>query len=198
MGCADCHTVDGANHESGNAHGSDLSEYLLKDANGTATEGTRSAGTYNCWRCHAAGYYNHGDTLNHTDNSGDWADRVGFDAPDRAASDGNIYGMACTNCHGGVESGTQAPPPDPIEFGTIHGTSQTYGIGDSGGSGSRKAYRFMNGNSLRYYDPAGWSGNVTVSCYTIDGSEEDSFGACSQHDKTAKTWDKPVDRDLKY
>ena len=56
----------------------------------------------------------------------------------------------------------------------------------------------MNGNSLRYYNPNGWSGNVEVTCYTIDSSEEDSFGGCSQHNKSGKGWDKPVDRDLKY
>ena len=197
MGCADCHTVDGANHESGNAHGSDASEYLLKDANGAATLGSRAAGTYNCWRCHAAGYYDFGATLNHTDNASDWAETVGTDGAARVSNDGNIFGMACTNCHGGVEGGTQASPGS-IQFGTIHGTSQSYGIGNSGVSGTRLAYRFMNGNSLRYYDPNGWSGNVTVSCYTIDSGEADSFGACSQHDRNAKTWDKPVDRDLKY
>ncbi len=202
MGCADCHTVDGANHTAGNAHGSTASEYLLKDANGAATLGTRdtqaSTYTYICWRCHEVQRYNRGlGGFNHTDNDGDWANTAGSDGADRVANDGNIFGMACTGCHGGVESGTQASPVGP-EFGTIHGTSQSYGIGDSGGSGTRLAYRFMNGNNLRYFDPAGWSGDVTVSCYTIDRNEEDSFGACSQHDRTGKGWNKPVDRDLKY
>jgi hypothetical protein len=201
MGCADCHTVDGANHTDGNAHGSN-SEYLLKDADGLATQGTRGGGTYNCWRCHSDAWYDYFNTANnHTDNSSDWAETVGLDGTARLANDGNIYGMACTNCHGGAEGGTQGPTPPgpgPIEFGTIHGTSQSYGIGEDGDSGTRLAYRFMNGNSLRYYNPNGWSGNVTVTCYTIDSSEQDSFGGCSQHNKSGKGWDKPVDRDLKY
>jgi hypothetical protein len=196
MGCADCHTVDGANHDSGNAHGSDFSEYLLKAANGTALLGTRAAGNYNCWRCHDSNYYDYGGTVDHTGKGNDWVDTVGNIAPDRSASSGNIFGMACTNCHGGVESGTQAAPVGP-EFGTIHGTSQTFGVGDSGVSSTRQAYRFMNGNSLRYYDPAGWTG-TDVTCYTIDGGEEDSFGACSAHSGGRGPWTKPVQRDLKY
>ena len=197
MGCADCHTVDGANHTDGNAHGSN-SEYLLKDADGLATIGTFAGKTYNCYRCHSPTYYDYGATTEtrHTDNSSDWVDTAGNDAPNRSASDGNIFGIACMNCHGGVESGIQSAPVGP-EFGTIHGTTQTYGIGENGDSGTRLAYRFMNGNSLRYYDPNSWT-NTTISCYTIDSNEEDSFGACSQHSKSPKTFTKLVQRDLKY
>jgi hypothetical protein len=127
------------------------------------------------------------------------------DFPNRVVNgdDSTIYGIACTNCHGGVESGDGATD-GPFEFGTIHGTSQTFGIGVRGGSGSRQAYRFMNGNSLRYYDPQGWAGAAAVACYTIDSGdpdERDAFGTCTHHNSSGQDFGKagkPVQRDLKY
>ena len=77
----------------------------------------------------------------------------------------------------------------------------TFGTGAGGLSPDREAYRFMNGNSRRYYDPAGWSGNAAVACYTIDSGEEDAFGSCSQHNSKGQDFGsggKPVQRDLKY
>jgi hypothetical protein len=211
MGCADCHTTDGANHTDGNAHGSN-SEYLLKDSSGLAQDGTLDAknnlGTYNCHRCHDPENYS-GDWVlskgkGHTGNDGDWTHTQGADGSARLTGDGNIFGMACFNCHGGVESGSEASP-GPIEWGTIHGTSQTFGVGDNsgsgGGSGTRLSYRFMNGNSLRYYDPGGWSNGSTVTCYTIGSDEVDSFGACSHHTGGGADFGqdgKPIQRDLKY
>ena len=182
MGCADCHTTDGANGSLGNAHGSD-SEYLLKDASGGATEGQYSGFTYVCYSCHSSDYYSRGQTLNHTDNSSDWQDTVLLEGVDRR-DDGkgsNIFGMACTNCHGG--SG----------FGTIHGSSEQFTIGDT--ANIRNAYRFMNGASLRYFDPQDWSA-ASVGCWTLGA--EDEWGGCSQHDRSAATWTRSVTRPLDY
>ena len=94
----------------------------------------------------------------------------------------NIFGMACSNCHGGTD------------FGTIHGTNETIGVGELGGSGTRNAYRFMNGASLRYYDPAGWTG-TGITCYTLKNA--DSWGGCTQHSK-GTSWTKPLQRPLIY
>ncbi len=58
MGCADCHTSDGANGATGNSHGSS-SEYLLKDSSGGAAEGTMVALNYVCYRCHFNNTTNH-------------------------------------------------------------------------------------------------------------------------------------------
>jgi hypothetical protein len=61
MGCADCHTTDGSNGDVGNAHGAE-SEYLLKNADGTAPadptgEGAYDNGTYVCFKCHDQAQY---------------------------------------------------------------------------------------------------------------------------------------------
>jgi cytochrome c553 len=185
MGCADCHTTDGANGAAGNAHGS-VSEYLLKDASGGANEGTLAGLSYVCYRCHAVGRYQEptGPLGKHTDNSGDWQDKTGLTGSERInnGKGSNVFAMACTNCHGG--SG----------FGTIHGTSETFGVGEGGGSGTRNAYRFMNGASLRYYDPKGWTG-TNITCYTLGSA--DSWGGCTQHNK-GTNWTKPLQRPLTY
>jgi hypothetical protein len=186
MGCADCHTTDGANGANGNAHGSP-SEYLLKDAAGGATEGTYAGLSYGCYRCHVAGRYQFGGTLgNHTGNSSDWADTTGaVGAANRNTSDSNIFGMACSNCHGGTG------------FGTIHGSSEVIGVGEDGGSGTRNAYRFMNGASLRFYDPGGWSGTA-VTCYTLSrNTTPDSFGSCTKHNR-GQGFSKPLQRPISY
>jgi hypothetical protein len=136
----------------------------------------------------------------HTGNSGDFQDYtdqtgVGPDAgrvPD-ANTGGNIYAIACTNCHGGVvsNSGTN-------EFGTIHGTSQVL---DVGAGGTRRAYRFMNGNSLRFYRPgdangtAPWDWTGELSCYTLGTGDE--FGGCVKH-SGGRAWTPPVQRGLSY
>jgi hypothetical protein len=183
MACADCHTTDGVNTTTGNAHGS-ASEYLLKSATGTAAEGTSTA-TVVCARCHLAS--NYASTGGHAvGDSADWVWTTSAVGTARSASRGNILGMACTNCHGG-----QAPSKAGVTFpanvtgvggfGTIHGTSQVIGIGNAGGaagSAYRAAYRFTNGNSMRYYNPGTWSGG-TRTCYTL--STADTWGACTQH-----------------
>jgi hypothetical protein len=184
MGCADCHTVDGANGSSGNAHGSG-SEYLLKDASGGAGEGTLAGLSYVCYRCHVSGRYQDSPTLgDHTGSGNDWQDKTGLTGTNRI-TDGkgsNVFGMACTNCHGGAG------------FGAIHGTSDTFGVGEGGGAGTRNAYRFMNGASLRYYDPKGWTG-TSITCYTLGTA--DSWGGCTQHNK-GTNWTKPLQRPLTY
>ncbi len=187
MGCADCHTVDGANGSAGNAHGSN-SEYLLKDDSGGATEGTLAGLSYGCYRCHKSGRYQPptGSLGKHTENGADWQDRTSLTGLNRRDSGkgSNIFAMACTNCHGGVG------------FGSIHGTSDTFGMGQNGGSGSRNAYRFMNGASLRYYDPEGWSSGI-MTCYTL--SSADSWGGCTQHDKSSGAdFERPLQRPLNY
>jgi hypothetical protein len=210
MGCADCHTVDGANTTSGNAHGSD-SEYLLKDGGGLAREGDfdpeTGDGPYSCFMCHTTAHY--GDSDAHTGNPSnftDYTDEVGSARVPQGNSGGNIYAMACTNCHGGGLE-TVNDPGTGREFGTIHGTSQTldvYGpVGmDTGTIGTRKAYRFMNGNSMRFYQPDtddaapwNWSGS-DVKCYTLGAS--DTFGGCTKHSGGTNNFTKPIVRDLKY
>jgi predicted CxxxxCH...CXXCH cytochrome family protein len=203
MGCADCHTVDGANKTAGNAHGSG-SEYLLKDISGTAAEGAMgsrgSGGTYVCYACHPQAKYTPGQ--GHTNNSSDFQDYSASTGSARvtlSTSGGNVYGYACGNCHGGgAPTKAGATPPTGLTsttldggvptsttiggFGTIHGTSQVIGIGTNGGSAGtayRAAYRFMNGNSMRYYDPGTWSGG-TKTCYTLN-TAADQWGACNKH-----------------
>ena len=102
--------------------------------------------------------------------------------------------MACTNCHGGGPGNTDQPGEG---FGQIHGTSSTYGIGNGGGSGTRNAYRFMNGASLRYFDPDGGWADERISCWTLGGSG-DEWGACTQHSGSSRTFDKPLARQLRY
>jgi hypothetical protein len=216
MGCADCHTTDGANTTFGNAHGSNT-EYLLKDADGlAATEpgfdiGTASASKINCYKCHAVDWYSRTSGQEHTDNNSDWvftADQT--PSSNRVPPNGNLYGLPCTNCHGGAPT-----------FGTIHGASDIFDISqgwqcsDSGDwcdpSDSRacsrspelctvrmerQAYRFMNGASLRYYDPKDWTTGA-VTCYTLGA--DDSWGGCTQHSPgSGKDWTRSATRDLQY
>jgi hypothetical protein len=186
MGCADCHTVDGANTTAGNAHGSD-SEYLLKDGAGLARLGRLSPGTgegpYNCLRCHKAAHYD--DSVStHTGKGSDYVDTVGLVGAARvpeANSGGNLYGIACMNCHGGVRADETDASYNTPEFGTIHGTSQIYLTGENGsGTATRETYRFMNGNSLRYYDPGSWTSGAST-CFTLSSGGGDEFGGCIKH-----------------
>ena len=189
MGCADCHTTDGANTTNGNAHGSNT-EYLLKDADGLATTepgfDVRNADVskINCYKCHIWSWYAREKNFEHTDNNSDWvftADQTG--SASRLGGNGNLYGLPCTNCHGGAPT-----------FGTIHGTSDTFNI--NAGPAQREAYRFMNGASLRYYDPNGWN-TATVTCYTLSSS--DNWGGCTQHPAgNGKVWTRPVQRPIQY
>ena len=189
MGCADCHTADGANGAAGNAHGSG-SEYMLKDASGGATIGTLAGVSYVCYRCHNSASLLKYTSTPHTGSGSDWIDHVGasyIGATNRAASMGNWAGYACGNCHG------------TTKFGGIHGTSETLpvGVGGTGAAGGtlptptpnpRPAYRFSNGASLRYQDAMGWSG-TQGGCYTLagSGSGEAGWGTCNKHDGTART-----------
>jgi mono/diheme cytochrome c family protein len=206
MGCADCHTSDGANTTAGNAHGSD-SEYLLKDSHGTATQavegnplpdrrGDTATPSYICYKCH--NWDKHGPGVGHTGSQADYKESVGNVGPsNRVTGSAQIFGIACLNCHG-------AP-----NWGTIHGTSQQFRR-PSGGSNPffddtvRKAYRFMNGGSQRYYienntqsgsyDPDDWSG-TSVTCWTISGA--DDWSSCTQHGN-GYDWNAPLDRPLRY
>src|SRR6266508_1357996 len=173
MGCADCHTSDGANGAAGNAHGSG-SEYLLKDSSGGAAEGTLAALNYVCYRCHfnntTNNYYSGGSP--HTGNGGDWVDYTGQVGTGRVPfgnTGGNWQATACGNCHGATA------------FGGIHGTSEMVPVTTSTTSGAtvncgttpgacRNAYRFTNGASMRYYDPLGWTGTQS-QCYTLSTGE---------------------------
>ncbi len=190
MGCADCHTTDGANGASGNAHGAGT-EYLLKNKDGSsATEPTfdiRSADVsqINCYKCHSWTWYSRERNSEHTDSNSDWVFLADQDFPQRVASNGNVYGLPCTNCHGG------------FGWGAIHGTSDMFNINDGTGTPSqRQAYRFTNGASLRFYDPNGWN-TTSFTCYTL--SAPDSFGACTQHGPgNGKTFNRPLVRDIQY
>jgi hypothetical protein len=114
----------------------------------------------------------------------DYVDQTGSARMPVGNTGGNIYGLACTNCHGGVG------------FGTIHGTSQSFGVGQDGGSGTREAYRFTNGNSLRYYDAMGWSGSQ-MECYTLSSGDA-PWGGCTKHNRGSNPADKQVVRPLSY
>ncbi len=193
MGCADCHTVDGANGTAGNAHGSN-SEYLLKDGSGGATEGN-SLATYVCVRCHNVNEYDASGHSGNGNNFQDYTANTGY-GPDNGRvpegnTGGNLYGMACTNCHAGVVNQSGAR-----EYGTIHGTSQVMGTGpldmsDNPTGTPHEAYRFMNGNSMRFFDPQGWTG-ASVSCYTLANGDE--FGGCTKHSGAAGGLSKPAAR----
>jgi hypothetical protein len=190
MGCADCHTTDGANTTAGNAHGSD-SEYLLKDASGLATEGDfdeqTTTLTYNCYRCHSSERYRHsGSQGSHTGNSSDYVHTSDQTGTLRNDGNGNIFGMVCTNCHGGTT------------WGAIHGSSEVFDVGEGGTGGTtRNAYRFMNGASLRFYDPGGWTG-TSVTCYTLNSdTTPDAWGSCTKHGK-GTGFTKPLQRPLSY
>jgi hypothetical protein len=216
MGCADCHTTDGANTTDGNAHGA-KTEYLLKDADGLAAAepgfvlASATSSKINCYKCHTAGWYSRQSGQEHTDNGSDWvftADSTG--SASRLSGNGNLYGLPCTNCHGGA-----------IDFGTIHGTSDIFDAGtgwkcsDSGDwcdtadtracsrnpefctvRVERHAYRFMNGASLRYFDPQDWTAS-SVTCYTL--GTDDSWGGCTKHAPTSGAdWTRSATRNLKY
>jgi hypothetical protein len=208
MGCADCHTTDGANTTEGNAHGS-YSEYLLKDGDGLANEGRRvpstdpldNEGPYNCYLCHQKTRYDAEEaTFDHTGNTQDYTDYVNLAGTSRIVvgnDGGNIYAYACGNCHGGVVD-YDADGTGDFEFGTIHGTSQIFDIRNKSGEdvGDREAYRFTNGNSLRFYDPQDWA-TAPRTCYTIDKGENDSFGGCTKHGG-GQSEDTAFARDLSY
>ncbi|MBI3185630.1 MAG: CxxxxCH/CxxCH domain-containing protein [Myxococcales bacterium] len=208
MGCADCHTVDGANGVLGNAHGSNT-EYMLKDNAGGTAEAAVDKGyrpTYVCYRCHSdstsAGYT---PGAGHSGNASNWYDTGTSNGTNRttaAAPSGNIYGFACGNCHGGGKEAGGPSDPTP-QFGTIHGTSQIINTGQAGGSGTRQAYRFMNGNSMRYYIPAtNWNGPGT--CWTVysdkSGTDADNFGGCVKHGGSgvSPSSTDPMTRPLQY
>jgi hypothetical protein len=200
MGCADCHTTDGANGAAGNAHGSS-SEYLLKDAAGGPSEGTLAGLSYVCFRCHTkdtliTGNYTAGST--HANNPGDYQDYTGQVGTARVPvgnTGGSRFGMACTNCHGGGPSHSTATVPAD-GFGWIHGTNQTFYVGYT--TTVRNAYRFMNGGSMRFYDPNGWN-TASSSCYTLGGTGRpaDQWGGCTKHSNSG-AYTRIVKRPLTY
>ena len=206
MSCADCHTTDGAPGTAGNAHGSD-SEYLLKDMDGGASEGTYSGGSgnYVCWACHAQSFYQGG--TGHTGNGGDFQDYTGSTGSARIPAGntgGNVFGIACMNCHGGY--GGADFNSNIAGMGTIHGTSQILGTG-SDGTGDcgkdpcdphpREAYRFTNGASMRYYNPMGWTGSSS-QCFTISGQDA-PWGGCTKHGGgQSRTKGAPAQRPISY
>ena len=51
----------------------------------------------------------------------------------------------------------------------------------------RYAFRFMNGASMRYFDPMNWSA-APQACYTLSSAQAgtDGFGACSAHSGGAR------------
>jgi len=200
MGCADCHTVDGANTTAGSAHGAN-SEYLLKDASGTAAEGTAGATNYVCFACHRSVVYSNYSF--HTGSGSNDIDTTGATGPtSRTAGDGGVFGIACINCHGGAPGniGTHQAPTTPESstkgFGRVHGTSAILSVGT--GTGTRRAYRFMNGGGLRFFDPSSWTG-TGVTCYTLGGANgiADTWSSCSHH-SSGTNFTKPVQRTLNY
>jgi predicted CxxxxCH...CXXCH cytochrome family protein len=180
MGCADCHTTDGANGSTGNAHGSS-SEYLLKNNAGAATEGTMAGVSYICYRCHIASEYSSGSL--HANNNGDYQDYTGSVGTARVPAGntgGSRFGIACMNCHGGGPGTTDGTNG----YGWIHGTNQTFYVGYT--TSTRNAYRFMNGGSMRFWDPNGWN-TTSGTCWTLGGTGRpaDQWGGCTKHDGSA-------------
>jgi predicted CxxxxCH...CXXCH cytochrome family protein len=196
MGCADCHTVDGANAPAnpanpagtfGNAHGSS-SEYLLKNSAGLAASSTWNSttqeNTYVCARCHTGNVYTY-SIGRHGGSKSDYVDSVGLlGATNRKGAAGSIFGISCQNCHGGSP------------WGSIHGTTETFGVGQGGAGGTRRAYRFTNGGALRYYNPNSWVLREST-CYTLSGG--DGWSNCTAH-TTARgsTRAKQFQRPLRY
>jgi predicted CxxxxCH...CXXCH cytochrome family protein len=208
MGCADCHTVDGGNGASGNAHGSVASEYLLKDGSGGAALGTTPA-TQACALCHAGAKYVGGT---HTSNPSDFQEVSGqVGLANRSGAKGSIFGMGCLNCHGGAPGdrgstsegygATHAAETRSKSFGRIHGTSSVFQVGNPvTGEQLRPAYRFLNGGSLRYINPNGWyqaGGSRSFTCWTLSRGATDEWGGCIQHGG-GQGWTGPVNRQLKY
>ena len=79
-------------------------------------------------------------------------------------------------------------------------TSQIMRI--QGGPSTRQAYRFMSGNSMRFYNPGTWATNA-ITCFTLDskaGDMPDQWGGCTQHSYTGggASYTKPVTRNLSY
>ncbi len=189
MNCADCHTNDGANTTTGNAHGA-TSEYMLKDATGLAGIGSSNT-TVVCAQCHVGAKYVSGT---HTNNGGDFSWTTGANgklgsARWAEANVGNVYGWACGNCHGnGAPSKAGSTFPTGSSgyggYGTIHGTSQVLGTGDAGATGSRNGYRFMTGGGMRYYIPGDWTTSAARNCVTLAGGAGDSWGGCTKHSGT--------------
>jgi hypothetical protein len=63
-------------------------------------------------------------------------------------------------------------------------------------TGTRNAYRFMNGSSLRYYVPGGPAWDTgTGNCYTLGTA--DSWGSCTAH-PGGKTGITTLQRPLSY
>ncbi len=209
MACEDCHTSDGANGVSGNSHGS-LNEYLLKDYQGGPTLPPGSSASanytyYNCAQCHLGTYYYGGNGV-HTARASDWVDTITLSPGSaRSGSSGNVFGYACGNCHGGGPPSKAGTGGGLGGFGTIHGTSQIIGVGTNGvgpgtsGLTQRNAYRFMNGDSMRYYDPNDWQSTVNRGCYTLSSGNTDTWGGCTVHSGGIyRTNMPPANRNLAY
>ncbi len=185
MGCADCHASDGANGTAGNAHGS-TSEYLLKSADGLASQGTEANGLYICVKCH-----NNGKKSSHSGSTSNYAESVGLVGSARLnKTNASIFGITCINCHGGAPGNGETPVPQ-VGLGRIHGTSQTFYTVTSTGPVTRSAYRFTNGGALRYFAPGNLNDVMAddasgKSCYTLGAG--DSWSNCAQHGSGASGW----------
>ena len=87
--------------------------------------------------------------------------------------------IRCGNCHGGSpvqKSGVTYPLGTParrasVASGRITGRRQVAGIQTSTGT-ARPAYRFTNGNSMRFYNPGGWASTAARTCYTLGNAAD--------------------------
>ena len=60
-----------------------------------------------------------------------------------------------------------------------------------------RAFRFMNGASMRYFNPQDWN-LAPQNCVTLASKTSDAFGACSAHDGTGYSRSRPLPRSLRY
>jgi predicted CxxxxCH...CXXCH cytochrome family protein len=171
--CHDCHYRNG--------HGTVNGEYMLQN-NAGADALASAAGQAVCLKCHLSSYDN--NTAHTAGSKSDFAYSAGLTGlTNRTASNGNITGIACVNCHNVGSTG----------WGGIHGGNNTY---VDGTGTTQTTYRFEPGMAGAKYEPAGWTTTgVTVTCYTAANA---SWTGCNQHSsgKTA-TSPRPA-RPLQY
>ncbi len=186
--CGDCHTngqYSTATAPVIGAHGSN-NEYLLRTINSSDAEHTKT--TYGCFKCHLLARYS---ATHSNGNASDFVDSSTLTGiAGRAASNANITGISCTNCHNSGDA----------KFGGVHGGNATYT--DNQGY-TAKTYRFMPGLGNNKYSPtqsgssaeADWEQPTAYGCYTTPTA---NWGSCTKHSGGAKTVTRGQSRKLRY
>jgi hypothetical protein len=162
--CADCHTVDSNDLDSG-AHGGSTG-FMLQAA---TIDGT-------CYLCHNSNVYSNtgdpGSRWPHDNDGSVWSVGKGAVIGDYNSTDGTDEGSMCRNCHGG--------DPAADGFGGIHGLA----AGADPKSGEPR-YRFQGGSYMSH-QPSSWTGTSggTPTCYFDPGSSNVDWSYCTQHNGT--------------